>query len=110
MKTLKSLPILCALLAVIITGCRKPDLMDFTLTPSPAVVGQLVFWEISASNIRSVTVNFGDGTINELDNAGDNMSGGHTYTVAGTYTVTVTVKNKNGKKSDSMAKSITITP
>jgi PKD repeat protein len=50
------------------------------------------------ATVRSVTVDFGDGTIQTF---GNTTSVAHTYRSAGTYTVTVTVEDTNGSRSTS---------
>ena len=46
--------------------------------------------------MRSVTVDFGDGTVQTFGNV---TSVAHTYRSAGTYTVTATVEDTNGGRS-----------
>jgi PKD repeat protein len=69
---------------------------SFTRNPSNPIVGQEVqFTDSSTGNPTSRQWNFGDGATSTLQNPS------HTYTTAGSYTVSLAVANSSGSKSTS---------
>jgi PKD repeat protein len=91
-------------IAVSITGCKKNDTTaapaaDFTFT----VANLAVTFNNGASNGRYFSWDFGDNT-----NPSKDMSPGHSYTDAGTYTVTLTVTGRDGS-TVKVAKQVTVT-
>lgn len=81
----------------------------FVFSPTNAVVGSPIHFNASASTAAAghvITVfawNFGDGTL------GDQALIDHTYTQAGTYTVTLKVTDDAGRKSALTTQTITVT-
>jgi len=55
----------------------------------------------STSNIRTSTIDFGDGTIIELGNLSGPVGASHQYLVGGSYTVRLTATDVNGEVSTS---------
>ena len=55
----------------------------------------------TATNIRSATLDFGDGTIVELGNLSGNVTASHQYLQAGTFTVRLTATDVNGEVATS---------
>lgn len=55
----------------------------------------------TTSNIRSATMDFGDGTILDLGNLSSSVTASHQYTQAGTYTVRVSATDVNGEVATS---------
>lgn len=84
---------------------------SFTVTPSAPRVGQQVVFNATASTastggtIVNYRFSYGDGTVE------DSASGvqSHTYSAAGTTTVTVEVRDSNGK-TNTATQTLTITP
>jgi PKD repeat protein len=74
---------------------------SFTLTPSSGTVPlAVVFTDTSIGSITSWAWNFGDGSTSTLQHPS------HTYTIAGAYTVTLTVTNASG--ADTATTTITV--
>ena len=78
-----------------------PPVASFTFSPTSPVVGEVVLFNATASNdpdgeIVSYAWNFGDGTT-AVYVKDENLTAvaNHTYTAAGTYTVTLTVTDKD---------------
>jgi PKD repeat protein len=75
-----------------------------TVTPATPVAGQPVVFAIQvtpATNgnpIQSMTINFGDGERRTLG-SGNSTSVAHVYSQAGTYTVTIAVRDTAGQES-----------
>jgi PKD repeat protein len=72
-------------------------LAQFTISPNPATVGAIVTFDGSASTagagaITSYQWNFGDGSLIASGNPVN-----HSYAAKGTYTITLTVTQTNGK-------------
>ena len=79
---------------------------SFTITPSSPTVNSAVSFDASGSNdtdgtITSYSWDFGDG------NTGSGVTTSHTYTLAKTYTVNLTVTDNSGLKG-TLSKSITV--
>lgn len=84
------------------TSCKKqPDAMFEVDDTTPNTNQTLQF---TNNSIDGVTYewNFGDGTTSEEENPS------HVYTMAGTYTVTLTAYSKKEKKSDSQSMSLVV--
>ena len=87
-----------------------PPIAAFTITPSPAIVNQVVTFNASLSydpdgTIVSYEWDFGDGYITNTTE--DTIK--HSYSEAGIYEVTLTVTDDNGAKN-STTKMITVVP
>jgi adhesin/invasin len=88
---------------VTITASALPTAGVSTSTTNPTV-GQPVVFTITAgatspAAVRSVVVDFGDGTSQNLGAVATNTSVSHIYRRPGAYTVTVTVEDTNGARS-----------
>jgi hypothetical protein len=86
-------------------GCFDRDTITVTVYPDPVVNsiaiidngdGTFTFNVIGAQNIDSYTWNFGDGS-GEISNTGMPGQQIHGYTVPGSYTVTLTLRNECGE-------------
>jgi PKD repeat protein len=76
------------------TAANQPPTASFSATPSPALVGQAVSFNATASfdvdgAIVSHSWNFGDGS------SGSGVTTSHPYASAGTYTAFLTVQDNN---------------
>jgi PKD repeat protein len=63
----------------------------------------------ATSNIRDVTVNWGDGSSQSLGSITGTATASHTYTAAGTYTVRATATDTSGF-SETVSSTITVLP
>lgn len=88
----------------IVMGCSKKPSADFSMDDDTPVVGQRVYFTSESINASTYDWDFGDGYFS----TGETPS--HEYNTAGTYTVTLTASNWNGKKTDSYGKTITVMP
>jgi parallel beta-helix repeat protein len=85
---------------VTVFGSDRPPTAALSVTPSSGMISLPVTADASASSdaegpIASYTFDFGDGSPVVGPQAG--ATAGHTYTSAGTYTVTVTVRDSAGQ-------------
>ncbi|MES2431448.1 MAG: PKD domain-containing protein [Bacteroidota bacterium] len=100
-----SLLFVLASLPMLSSSCKKGKT---TTTPSPVasftfvIAGMVVDFTNSSTNATNYIWDFGDGSATS-----SNQSTSHIYTVAGTYTVTLTASNSTG--SSNTSKSVTVT-
>lgn len=88
----------------IVMSCNKKPSADFSMDDDTPTVGQRVYFTSESINASTYDWDFGDGYFS----TGETPS--HEFNTAGTFTVTLTASNFNGKKTDSYSKSITVTP
>src|SRR6266568_1262156 len=87
-------------------GGAAPTVTINSLTPNPAVIGQLVTVNFSTTNSpTSVTVNWGDGT-SVVSLPGTATTATHTYAISGTFTVTVSATNTAGTGSATASETV----
>ena len=90
-----------------ITVLNQPPIASLVVTPSGGVAPVNVSATASGSDadgtVSAMSIDFGDGT------AVNGATGTHTYTVAGTYTVTATVTDNNGATSTAKS-TVSVTP
>lgn len=79
----------------------SPPIANFTASPTTTCVGVVDFQDQSSAAPTAWSWNFGDGTTSTVQNPT------HTYTAAGTYSVTLTTSNANG--ADTLVKNNYIT-
>jgi len=92
----------------IVNISNNPPLASFTFSPSSPTTGQTITFDASSSydpnrTITSYQWNFGDGSI------ASGIIVTHSYSSAGTYTVTLTVTDNDGLQA-SISKQVTISP
>ncbi len=87
---------------VVFYGCQKEPIASFTVSKTTVNVGESVSFTNTSADADSYQWDFGDGSTST------SVSQTHTYNTAGTYTVTLTVFSKNGKKSDIATEEITV--
>ena len=92
----------------ITSPANQPPTAAFTVSASPALVGQMVTFNGSGSvdpdgSIVSWSWNFGDGT------SGTGVTAAHAYASPGTYTVTLTVQD-NGSATGSIGHTLLVNP
>lgn len=87
-----------------VTATSPQVVASFTLSPANPGMNQPVFFNASASLPTNATFNwtFGDG------NTATGVMPTHTYTAAGTYTVTLTVRSSTGQQA-STTRTLTVT-
>lgn len=106
MKANKILGII-ALAAILTQGCQKQPTACFTASDENLILQNNTSATVDFSNCsteaHSYEWDFGDGSKSTLP------APSKTYQAGGTYTVTMKAISKNGKKSDEMSKTITVT-
>ncbi|MBY0551280.1 MAG: hypothetical protein K2W95_28625, partial [Candidatus Obscuribacterales bacterium] len=73
---------------------------DATIPTGGSINRTVTFVDPGADSPWSVTVNYGDGTVDNFTNADKDFPIGHTYNVPGNYTVTVTVRDDDTERSN----------
>jgi len=87
------------------TTLENPPIAAFTASSTTITAGQSVqFTDQSTNNPTSWSWNFGDGSISTSN------SPAHTYSTAGTYTVSLTVSNNYGSDAEIKVNFITVLP
>ena len=86
-----------------ITVSASPPAADFSASPTSGVAPlNVAFTDTSTGSITSRSWNFGDGTTSTLQNPS------HTYSAAGTYTVSLTVTGPGGSNTATKTNYITV--
>ena len=96
------LPIMVLALLTIFSSCQKEPIASFTVSSTSVNVDEIVSFSNTSIDAYRYEWDFGDGSTATYS------SPKHTYTIAGTYTVTLTAFSKNGKKSGNATESITV--
>jgi hypothetical protein len=88
----------------------SPVLSNLQVTASPVAISSTVSAsaQVADDNATSATINWGDGATTSASLSGSNISGTHAYSQAGTFTITVTVKDACNVSS-SLTSTVTVT-
>jgi len=100
MKTLKIQFCLAIVAALVLSSCTKEPSPDFSFDKNNVSVPVTIIFANQSIDADSYTWDFGDGAVS-TDN-----SPAHLYTTQGEYNVTL--RAKNGKKSQSITKTLTL--
>jgi len=85
-----------ATVSITVTAVNNPPTVGaitWNVPVDPVKVGTAITGTASVTNAQTATWNWGDGTTSAGTISGTSVSGSRTYTAAGLYTVTLTVKN-----------------
>src|SRR5207244_1602504 len=87
-----------------------PTLAIGTVTPASPTVGQSISFTVTpaASTTLDASVDFGDGTSQNLGRINAQQTVTHTYTSAGTYTIRVTGRDANTGESVVATTAVTV--
>lgn len=93
------------LFSVIISGCAKDPTACFSASETDVEVNTKIEFTNCSEKGVYYEWNFGDSTISSRTTA---KNASHSYSASGTYTITLTTSNRNGKKTNSVTETITV--
>ena len=94
--------VITSLVLFSLTSCQKEPSASFSASKTTVEVGETVTFTNATLDGNDFDWNFGDGQTSTSKNPT------HSYTSAGTYTVTMNAYSKNGKKQDNATGTITV--
>lgn len=102
MKKLISNLFILSILAVLFTSCQKEPVAMFTVSSEAVLIDETVYFTNTSIDAYSYLWDLGDGITTIAENPS------HSYSRAGTYSVSLTAYSKNGKVSDFESTAITV--
>lgn len=99
----KSIIGLIGLTLILLSSCQKEPSASFTVSKTSATVNESISFTNTSIDGDSYEWDFGDGQTSSSENPS------HSYNSAGSYSVTLTVYSKNGKKDDKASATIIVT-